>query len=225
MRTRKELPPDERIIYHTELSACPLCGGSLVTYNYLTWDKTVQTLSSVLSVASRPSHCADPACEGYNMRLLSAEGQQIAPKGFGYRYDVVTRIGWLRQNRHDTYAEIHSSLSHVRYLYQEVYLPLLACQERQYKDQLEQTVQQHGGLVISLDGLTPVGGEPQLWFIRELLTGLTLRSGWLSRQDQDTFEAFLRPLDELGLPIMAVLSDKQKGLVPVVATVLPEAMH
>lgn len=233
MRTRREFHPEKRIIYHTELSACPVCGEALMTYNYLTWDKTVQTLSSVLSVASRPSHCADPACAGHSMCLPSAEGQQIAPKGFGYGYDIVTRIGWLRQDRRDTYADIRSSLpshvqislSHVRYLYQDVYLPLLACQERQYKDQLGQAARQYGGLVIDLDGLAPVGGEPQLWFIRELLTGLTLRSGWLSRQDQDTFEAFLQPLSELGLPISTVLSDKQNGLVPAVAAVLSKATH
>lgn len=232
MRTQREFHPEKRIIYHTELSACPVCGGALMTYDYLTWDKTVQTLTAVISVASRPSHCADPACAGHNMHLRSAEGQQIAPQGFGYGYDVVTRIGWLRQERHDIYADIHSALpahvqispSHIRYLYQSVYLPLLACQERDYKDQLEHTAQQ-SGLVIGLDGLAPVGGEPQLWFIRELVTGLTLRSGWLSRQDQPTFEAFLQPLADLGLPISAVVSDKQKGLVPAVAALFSTAVH
>jgi hypothetical protein len=80
-------------------------------------------------------------------------------------------------------------------------------------------------LIIALDGLAPVGGEPQLWFIRELLTGLTLRSGWLCQFDQTTFEAFLQPLRQLPWSILAVLSDKQKGLVPAVATVLPGACH
>jgi transposase InsO family protein len=80
------------------------------------------------------------------MRLVSAEGQQIAPAGFGYGYDVLVRIGWLRQEHQDTYAEIQSELtnrvqiceSHVRYLYQQVYLPLLACRERQYQAHLAQ---------------------------------------------------------------------------------------
>ena len=31
------------------------------------------------------------------MRLLSAEGQRIAPAGSTYGYDVVVRIGWWRQ--------------------------------------------------------------------------------------------------------------------------------
>ena len=157
MRTPKVLYPDDRIIYKPELSTCLHCGEPLTMCNYLTWDKTVQTLDSVLSVASRPGFCADPQCAGHAMRLVSAEGQQIAPAGFGYGYDVLVRIGWLRQERQDTYAEIQAELmgqvqiceSHVRYLYQQVYLPLLACRERQYQARLAQAARQHGGLIIT----------------------------------------------------------------------------
>src|SRR4029434_1957031 len=67
--------------------------------------------------------------------------------------------------------------------------------------------------------------SPQIWFIRELSSGVTLRSGWLSQQDQPTFEAFLAPLKHLEWPILAVLSDKQTGLVPAVAEVLPNSHH
>ena len=233
MRTPKELHPDERIIYKPELAACPHCGGPLVMYNYLAWDKTVQSLEHVLSVASRPGHCADPTCPVHPARLLSAEGQQIALPGCTYGYDVLARIGWLRQEQRATYTEIQADLtsrvqiseSHVRYLYQQVYLPLLACHERQYGDRLAQAAHEHGGLIVALDGLSPEGGEPQLWFIRELLSGLTLRSGWLSQQDQAAFEAFLQPLRHLPWPILAVLSDKQKGLAPAVAAILPAASH
>jgi len=84
---------------------------------------------------------------------------------------------------------------------------------------------EQGGFVIALDGLAPQGGEPQIWFIRDLSTGLTLRSGWLAQQDQPTFEAFLAPLKQLEWPILAVLSDKQTGLVPAVASVLPTSRH
>jgi hypothetical protein len=53
---------------------------------------------------------------------------------------------------------------------------------------------QASGLLLSLDGLMPEGGEPQLWVIRELQTGWTVRSGWLANQDEATFVAFLRPV-------------------------------
>src|SRR3989475_137970 len=141
MRTPQQLYAHERIIYQPEFLTCPHCGDLLVMCNYLAWDKTVQMLDRVLSVASRPGRCPHATCAGSRMRLLSAEGQRIAPAGSTYGYDVV------------------------------------------------------------------------------------VRSGWLCQQDQPTFEAFLAPLKHLEWPILAVLSDKQKGLVPAVATVLPHTRH
>ena len=187
MRTPKPLYAHERMIYHPELLTCPHCGDLLVTCNYLAWDKTVQRLDRVLSVASRPGRCPHAMCVGSRLRLLSAEGQRLAPAGSTYGYDVVVHIGWWRQEARATYREIHAALasrvriseSHVGYLYQQVYLPLLACHERQHRDRLAQIAQQQGGLIVALDGLAPQGGEPQIWFIRELSSGLTLRSGWL----------------------------------------------
>ena len=233
MRTPKPLYAQERIIYQPELLTCPHCGDLLVMCPYLAWDKTVQRLDRVLSVASRPGRCPHATCAGSRLRLLSAEGQRIALPGSSYGYDVLVRIGWWRQEYRATYGEIHAALasqgriseSHVRYLYQHLYLPLLACHERQHHNHLAQIATQQGGLIVALDGLAPQGGEPQIWFIRELSSGLTLRSGWLCKQDQPTFEAFLAPLKHLEWPILAVLSDKQTGLVPAVAAVLPNIRH
>jgi hypothetical protein len=141
-------------------------------------------------------------------------------------------IGWQRQTYHTQFQEIDSTLqarlqiseSQVRHLYHDRYLPLLACHERQYLEDLKAMAAQCG-LLLGLDGLAPEGGEPQLWVVRELQTGLTLRSGWMSQQDQTAFENFLLPIRELDLPIAAVISDKQRGLVPAVATVFPDAKH
>src|SRR5438445_13246125 len=146
MRTPKQLYAQERIIYQPELLTCTHCGDLLVMCPYLAWDKTVQMLDRVLSVASRPGRCPHATCAGSRMRLLSAEGQRIAPAGSTYGYDVVVRIGWWRQESRATYGEIRTALasqiristSHVRYLYQHLYLPLLACHERQHKDHLAQ---------------------------------------------------------------------------------------
>jgi hypothetical protein len=233
MKTPKQLYPSERIIYHPEVSVCLVCGGSLMLMNTLLWNKTVQTLDGVVSIASRPACCADPDCAGASMRLRSAAGQQVAPPRQTYGYDVLVRLGWLRQTRCATYAEIHAELSpqvqlseaQVRYLYQHSFLPLLACLERQQAERLNQVVEQYGGLVLALDGLAPEGGEPQLWLLHELLSGVVLRSGWLSRQDQAAFEGFLLPLREFDWPIRAVLSDKQRGLLPAIASVLPHVPH
>src|SRR5258706_16286941 len=181
--------------------------------NSLGWQKTVQRLDRVLSVASRPGRCPNETCAGSRLRLLSAEAQRIALPHAPYGDDVLVRIGWWRYQHHAPSPEIHAelasqvriSVADVSSLYQQVSLPLLACNERQHRDRLAQIAKAQGGLIIALDGLAPEGGEPQRWFMRELTSGLPLRSGWLSQQDHTTFEAFLHPLTPLEWPILAGL--------------------
>jgi hypothetical protein len=145
---------------------------------------------------------------------------------------VIVSVGWQRQTHCETFGMIHADLaarlqiseSQVRYLYHYQYLPLVACHEREHLERLQRVAEQ-SGLLLSLDGLAPEGGEPQLWVVRELQTALTLRSGWLSQQDQTAFVNFLQPIRDLGLHVAAVLSDKQRGLVPAVAEVFPDTPH
>lgn len=231
MRTPRPFYPKTPTVYTCELEVCPHCGGPL-RVAYLSGTKTVQTLTDIVTIAQRPKRCAHPPCAGALESYPSAQWQHIAPRGCTYGYDVIAHLGWYRQTHRQTFAALQATLpahlqlseSHVRYLYHYQYLPLLACQERTHRDRLNRVAEQ-GGLILSLDGLAPEGGEPQLWVIRELQTQLTLRSGWLSQQDETAFVNFLQPIRDLGLPVVAILSDKQQGLLPAVAKVFPQARH
>lgn len=101
---------------------------------------------------------------------------------------------------------------------------LLACHEQQHLDELS-ALSRSSGLLLGLDGLMAEGGEPQLWVVRELHTGWTLRCDWLSCEDKPTFTAFLQPLADLHLAVKAVMSDKQRTVLLAVAKVFPEAWH
>lgn len=231
MRTPRRLYHTMPIVYSCELELCPKCGERLKVA-YVSGVKTVQTLTGNLSIAHRPKRCSAPSCERHGVVCKSAQWQQVAPCHCTYGYDVLAHIGWQRQTSYQSFQAIHEGLqsrvqiseSQVRHLYHERYLPLLACHERQHRAELTAVAAQ-AGLILSLDGLAPEGGEPQLWVVRELQTGLTLRSGWLSQQDQDTFEHFLQPIRDLGLRVAGILSDKQRGLVPAVTVVFPQAKH
>lgn len=232
MRTQKQLHPQNSKVYICELEVCSSCGSLLEQSDYLNGRKIVQTMSGVRQIGYYPKRCPQPACRGYQHSLRSSEWQQVAPLYGTYGFDVIASIGWQRQRGHQTYAEIHGELagrvqispSQVRYLYTYHYLPLLACHERASWAELKR-VSAEQGLILTLDGLAPEGGEPQLWVVRELRTGQTLRSGWLSEQGQIAFENFLGSIAEQGLQVVAALSDKQRGLVPAVAVVFPKAAH
>ena len=231
MRTPREYYQKKPIVYTFELDTCPDCGGPL-NIAYTSGPKTVQTMGGMLSIAHRPRYCPHVGCGRPAAKCISARWQHIAPRYCTYGYDVIAQIGWQRQMQQQRFAAIHQALqsplqiseTEVRLLYHERYLPLLACHERQYLAEL-QAVAGHTGLLLSLDGLAPEGGEPQLWIVRELQLGLTLRSGWLSQQDQTAFVNFLQPIADLGLRVQAVLSDKQRGLEPAIPIVFPQAKH
>lgn len=194
--------------------------------------KTVQSMGEVAMIAQRTKRCVNPGCDASPKIWGSVEWGQIAPVSCTYGYDVIAQIGWQRQNMQQPFAAIHTDLrqrlsiseSQVRALYHYRYLPLLACHEREQLNRLK-IVADQVGLLLSLDGLAPEGGEPQLWLVRELLSGVTLRCGWMSQQNQAAFVHFLQPIADLGLRVTAVMSDKQSGLLPAVAEVFPQARH
>lgn len=232
MRTAKKLFPSSSTVYTCELTQCPVCHGALSRCDYRSGRKTVQTLDDVCHILYQPRFCANPNCGAFRRSLTSSEWLQIAPRNGTYGYDVIATIGSRRQQECRTFTELHAGLqgrvqiseAQVRFLYHHHYLPLLACHERQHLEQL-QTISDTSGLLLTLDGLAPEGGEAQLWVVRELRTGLTIRSGWMSRQDQTAFENFLSPIAESGVTVSVVLSDKQRGLLPAITTVFPTAKH
>jgi hypothetical protein len=232
MRTPKDLTRTPPTIFTCELDLCPCCHQPLSEAHYLNGRKTVQTMVQVMTIAYRPKVCIHPGCSGAPTAFPSAGWQRVAPKHSTYGYDVIAQMGWERQTGQAHLDMIQAQLatrvdiseSHVRYLYHHQYLPLIACHERTHLDEL-QRISASTGLVLSLDGLMPVGGEPPLWVVRELQTGRTLRSGWLLRQDETAFVEFLQPIADLGLRVTALVSDKQVALAPAVARVFPHSVH
>jgi len=55
-------------------------------------------------------------------------------------------------------------------MYQQRYLPLRACHERQDMV-LVKAVAEQDGLWLTLDGLAPEGGEAQLWLVANCTVG------------------------------------------------------
>ena len=232
MRTPSALYRTTPTIYKSELKNCPSCGHELVEMNYLSGLKTVQMMAQALTIAYRPKRCLNSECASQGSAWPSASWQGVAPKFSIYGYDVIAQIGWERQKGQAHFEAIHTHLreririseSQVRYMYHQGYLPLLACHERGHLSELKELGRQ-GGLALSMDGLMPEGGEAQLWVVRELRTGWTMRSGWMNSQDETAFVEFLQPIADLGLPIKAVMSDKQRALLLAIASVFLGVPH
>ena len=70
-------------------------------------------------------------------------------------------------------------------------------------------VAEQSGLLLSLDGLAPEGGEPQLWVVRELQTGLTPPrakcAGRIEHYCTRSFSNIQRPLADQFWPVPAIV--------------------
>jgi hypothetical protein len=225
---RKDVVVAEHRIYHAELETCPLCHTALHKCHHLSWRKTVQTLAQNLFVSSRGSVCPHHP----NLIYLSDTAARLSLPHSTYGLDVLVRIGYQRDYLRLTFARIHQHLPdhiqvserHLANLYQD-YRVLLACAERLDVDTLRAAVRQYGGLIFSIDGLEPEGGQPQLWVVREVLTGTLMAAGWIPRLNEDTLKDFLAPVAALDLPLLATLSDKQVALVKALAATWDNVPH
>jgi hypothetical protein len=150
-----------------------------------------------------------------------------------YGLDVIAQIGWWRDEEHLNREQIHARLCgesiqiserQVDHLYAR-YQVLLGCAERLDAERLRQVVEKRGGLIISLDGLEPEGASEALWVVREVQEELILVVGWLARVNHETLRALLQPVLDLGLPILASVSDKQGCVRKALEQVLPGVPH
>lgn len=147
----------------------------------------------------RGAYC--DACQNKDFTYLSIHAAQLSLPNSIYDLDILVKIGYLRDYYRLPYhliaqqlpSHVQVSTRHLSHLYQE-YLALLACSQRLDLDKLKDAVKQYGGLIYAVDGLEPEGGQPQLWSVREVLTGTLLAAGWVARVNQDTLVEFLAPV-------------------------------
>lgn len=232
VKTAKQLEIQARYIYNPEFENCPHCDKPLRTRRYYQWRKTIQQMDKVIYVASQARECANPMCEHKGQVYESAVAQTVTLPKCTYGLDVIAQIGWWRDKEHLNREQIHQRLRkrvqiserEVDHLYAR-YQVLLGCVERLNVQRLHQIAEERGGLLISLDGMEPEGASEALWVVREVQTAMILVVAWLARVNHKTLGTLLKPVVDLGLPILATVSDKQGCVRKALNEVWPDVPH
>src|SRR3954454_11786224 len=219
--------------YRPEVTHCPHCGAAL-QYSHSVWAKPIQFLTGPQHVTNLGFRCSNAGCAFGRTVYRSARAEARQVKGSGYGLDVVVRIGYLRFTEHRTREEIWRALHgqppvqlserHVQNLL-EIYLALLRASEADPRERLAATVEEHGGIILALDGLQPEQGNEQLWVVREVLSGAVLGAANLQQASAPVLARLLRPLRAAGLPVLGVVSDAQESIRLAVAEVFPGVPH
>ena len=235
-RPKRRNPNAERRAFVCELEECPHCGQRLSSKGSSTHaDKTVQTLSGEYHVVAYSRVCQNAECVAYGHHFHAGGHLQVSPPYSTYGLDVIALVGIQRDREHRQFTEIQELLNQrgvqindtsVGRLYR-LFLALIEGTWPKRRERLRAAAQQHGGLILMADGLSPEGAGPQLYVLWEVFSGTPI-SGMLieqasEKQLTDWLQACRAQIEDLA--VLALLSDKEPALVAALRAVWPAAAH
>jgi hypothetical protein len=207
---------------------CPLCGQEL-EYAYNDGGRLLITLERPLWIVSNYYRCTNSGCD-LNQAFPILHDNVIPGRKFGK--DVWEQIINFHTNRHLDYEQIKGVIW-------DVYK--ISISKNSIKDicdyfgtagklfmdeETKEEVRKNGEIVLSLDGAQPKKGEPALWIFTDRISERVLLSELFQSAPYTILAEKMKLIEEkYGVPIKAVISDKQKNIVNAVKKFNPEIPH
>jgi len=235
-RPKRRNPEAERLTFVCELECCPECGERLSSQGTSAHSrKTVQTLEGEFYVVAYSRVCQNPECSQFGTHYHAAEHLKVSPPSTTYGMDVIALVGIQRDREHKQFGEIERLLNErgvaindwsVGQLYRR-FLALVEGSWPRRRDRIEAAAAQHGGLILTADGLAPEDTGPQLYVLWEVFSGTPVSGMLIDRADTPHLREWLTECRALleGLPVLALLSDQEKALGTALRTVWKDTPH
>ena len=219
------------MILECELEECVHCGEPLMPGGTWHMRKYVQTMQGPLFVAGKSKKCDAPDCTHSGQHYHASGVLRISLPQSTYGLDVLAFIGWQHEHEHKQFAEIQEMLNqrgievserHVGRLYRQ-FLALLGGMNERVERRLEETAEEHGGLIWGIDALQPEGHGTLLYVLYEVLSGTPVAGIQLDHPTADELVAWLRPYQALPYKVLATLSDGEKAIIAALETCWSDA--
>jgi hypothetical protein len=207
---------------------CPLCSSQL-QHEFNNGGRKIVTLKGPVWVVTNYYSCANPKCEMHES-FPAAYHSAMQRKRFSL--EVWAKVIQHHFKHHLNYSttvelmwddwDVSISRNTVRSICE-----FFEMAGKQYTDEkVLKEVQSSGRIVLSLDGAQPVKSEPSLWVFSDRLTGNVLLARNLESAPAPVLCALFREIETLyNVPIVAILSDKQKNIVNSVKQFKPDIPH
>ena len=193
--------------------------------------KYVQTMKGPLFVAGESKKGDSPECSHRGHHYHASKVLRIRLPQSTYGLDVLGFIGWQHEHEHKQLVEIEELLKqrgievserHVGRLYRQ-FLALLGGMNERIERRLDETAEEHGGLVWGIDALQPEGHGTLLYVLYEVLSGTPVAGIQLDHPTADELVAWLKPYQELPYQVLATLSDGEKAIIAALEVCWPDA--
>jgi hypothetical protein len=238
MRKAKDFGDIPSQHYYPETDHCWYCGGELER-SHPVWSKTIITLGETAQVTNWGYRCVnrETMCPQPEQVYRSARADGLALKGYNFGLDVIVFVGQQHFEGHRTVREIHQALrkqgvdiSERRVTdYVGDYEVLLKCAQGAKLATQREAIRANGGVVLAIDGVQPQKGKPTLYIFRDVLSRARFHAVSLWHNDTDSLVSEMKVVDrllqELGVPLLGIISDNQDAIRLGVAQVWPDVLH
>lgn len=179
--------------------------------------------------------CSNPGlCTGNNVLIRpDVKEAKLILRGGEYGLDVIAMVGERHIHGHRSFAEIHQELvkehgvliseRHVSNLFR-LYLALVGARHLD-TEAVQARLKAQGRLILSVDAVQFDDVSPRLYVIREVLSGEILAAERIEKADTERLAAFLETAKTIGVPVVGVVTDKERALIAAVEIAFPGVPH
>jgi hypothetical protein len=233
MLRKNRLGDAPKVYFKPEFQNCPHCERKLQR-SHTAWHKKISTLDGIIDAWSMAYTCKNPDCPHAGVSYKSAEAEMLSMKYSSYGYDVLCLVGELRFKRHMTVKELADALNergvktserHAQNLYERYQVLLAASLDDHVRKVLAETTEQNGGIILSMDGVQPEKGNETLYVLREVFSGTVLAAQNMKSGTAPELQTIIKPIIELGFPIVGIVSDGQHSIRLAFENLLPDVPY
>lgn len=192
-------------------------------------------LSENYNVQKRSYRCGKVLCPGGEEKPVKPKNTIYPPKS-DFDYEVHAKVAEYRWKRKLTYEELIEAMEkefgivlNLATVERMLKTYEIGCSEK-YKPDYEEKIRAKGGVLLTVDGMKPLKGNPPLYTARDEFTGLKIHAKRLTSESIVQIKDFLteakeRIETELGVKVIGIISDAHPHQRKAIAEVFPEALH
>lgn len=192
----------------------------------------VQKFDGLHLLVMRDKRCAGRDCPGRKTVYRPPEELKFALKKDIFGLDVVLEIGELRLRGDLSFPEIHKrlldrGLSIAERTVSDIFerfLALMNCRNAE-SPAVRKRLSAQGGMIVLIDGVQFDDHSPVLYVVTDMISHTTLFGERHEIRSAEALRPLLERLKAMNVPILAFVTDKEKGLVPAIQAVFPDVPH